>query len=192
MSYIKFYKQVALGILFLFVYVTQADAQACSTSNEVTITVVNDPSISIVGAITICSGGTATLTATPSGGTGTCTIQWQSSADGSTGWANISGANGTAYTPSSLTTTTYYRATYSCTGLDCNAATSNTQAITVNADLTIQTQPQPIIECVGGTLSMNVVANSATGTGTLSYTWEQSTTGTGSWSAAFGDRKSVV
>ena len=190
MDHLKIYKRIALGLLFFISFVAQADAQACSTSNEVTITVVNDPSISIVGTTTICSGGTATLTATPAGGTGTCTIQWQSSPNGSTGWANISGANAATYAPASLTTTTYYRATYSCTGLACDAATSNTQVITVNPDLTILTQPQPIVECVGGSLSMNVVATATTGTGTLSYLWEQSANGTSGWGAATGGTNS--
>jgi large repetitive protein len=192
MNHLKFYKIVALGLLSLLAFSNRADAQACSTSNEVTITVVNDPTISITGASTICSGGTATLTATVAGGTGTCTIQWQSSPDGSTAWANISGANGTTYAPTSLTATTYYRATYSCTGLACDAATSNTQALTVNPDLTIQTQPQPIIECVGGTLSMNVVTTGTSGTGTLSYLWEQSANGTTGWTGALGATNSAT
>ena len=191
MNHLKIYKKIVLGLFISFSFLVESVAQtACSTSNEVTITVVNDPSISISGASTICSGGTATLTAVTAGGTGTCTIQWQSSPDGSTGWANISGANGTTYAPTSLTTTTYYRAIYSCTGLDCNLATSNTQALTVNADLTIQTQPQPITECVGGSLSMNVVVTAGGGTGAITYVWEQSATGTGGWSAAVGGTNS--
>ena len=191
MNHLKIHKKIVLGLFISFSFLVESVAQtACSTSNEVTITVVNDPSISISGASTICSGGTATLTAVTAGGTGTCTIQWQSSPDGSTGWANISGANGTTYAPTSLTTTTYYRATYSCTGLDCNLATSNTQALTVNADLTIQTQPQPITECVGGSLSMNVVVTAGGGTGAITYVWEQSATGTGGWSAAVGGTNS--
>ena len=189
-NHLRILKQIALGLLFTLAFIARANAQACSTSNEVTITVVNDPSISITGASTICSGGTATLTATPAGGTGTCTIQWQSSPNGTTGWADIVGANGTTYAPTSLTATTYYRATYSCTGLACDAATSNTQTLTVNPDLAIQTQPTPIIECVGGTTSMTVTATGTTGTGTLSYVWEQSTSTTGPWAAASGGTNS--
>ena len=191
MNHLDIFKKIAFGLLLSLSFLSKMNAQ-CSTSNEVSITVVNDPTISITGAVTICSGGTATLTATPAGGTGTCTIQWQSSPDGSTGWADISGANSTTYAPVSLTTTTYYRATYSCTGTDCNSATSNVQTLTVVPNLTIQTQPQPITECVGGTTSMSVVLTGGTGTGTVSYTWEQSATGSGGWSAASGGTNSAT
>ncbi len=192
MNHLNILKKIACCFLISLSFLSKAHAQACSTSNEVTITVVNDPTISISGATTICSGGTATLTATPAGGTGTCTIQWQSSLNGSTGWTNISGAIGTTYAPTSLTTTTYYQAIYSCTGLDCNLATSNVQAITVVPNLTVQTQPQPITECIGGTTSMSVVLTGGTGTGTVSYSWEQSATGSGGWSAATGATNSAT
>ena len=191
MNQLNIFKKIAFGLLLSLSFLSETYAQ-CSTSNEVSITVVNDPTISITGAVTICSGGTATLTATPAGGTGTCTIQWQSSPDGSTGWADISGANSTTYAPVSLTTTTYYRTTYSCTGTDCNSATSNVQALTVVPNMTVQTQPQPITECVGGTKSMSVVLTGGSGTGTVAYTWEQSASGSGGWSAAPGATNSAT
>ncbi len=191
MNQFNIFKKIAFGLFLSLSFLSETYAQ-CSISNEVSITVVNDPTISITGAATICSGGTATLTATPVGGTGTCTIQWQSSANGSTGWANISGANATTYAPVFLTTTTYYRTTYTCTGLDCDFATSNTQALTVVPNMTVQTQPQPITECVGGTTSMSVVLTGGSGTGTISYTWEQSATGSGGWSAATGGTNSAT
>ncbi|MBO9571605.1 MAG: hypothetical protein J7497_05275, partial [Chitinophagaceae bacterium] len=60
----------------------------------------------------ITTGGTAsafTLTNTSGGGPGvTPTFQWESSSDEIT-WTIISGATGTTYTPSSPTSTTYYR-----------------------------------------------------------------------------------
>ena len=192
MNHLNILKKIACSFLISLSFLSEANAQACSTSNEVTITVVNDPTISISGAATICSGGTVTLTAVTAGGTGTCTIQWQSSPNGSTGWTSISGANGSTYAPISLTTTTYYQVIFSCTGLDCNLATSNVQAITVVPNLTVQTQPQSITECVGGTTSMNVVLTSGTGTGTISYSWQQSATGSGGWSAASGATNSTT
>src|SRR6187455_677262 len=59
-----------------------------------------------------CIGGTNTMTVTVSGGSGTISFQWQSSADGTTGWTNATGigAATNTYTPSSiLAGTTYYR-----------------------------------------------------------------------------------
>jgi hypothetical protein len=48
-----------------------------------------------------CIGGTNTMTVVVSGGSGTISYQWQSSADGSTGWANALGTGSTTatYTP---------------------------------------------------------------------------------------------
>src|SRR5690606_31541685 len=45
---------------------------------QVDFVIVSDPSITISGGATVCEDGSVTLTANPSGGTGTCTIQWQS------------------------------------------------------------------------------------------------------------------
>ena len=45
-NHLRILKQIALGLLFTLAFIARANAQACSTSNEVTITVVNDPSIS--------------------------------------------------------------------------------------------------------------------------------------------------
>ena len=54
----------------------------------VTVLVNPDPSISIAADVTnICTGGTSTLTATVAGGDG-CSIQWQSSPDGTT-WTTL-------------------------------------------------------------------------------------------------------
>jgi hypothetical protein len=176
-----------LSLLILLVTVgmiNQSLGQTCPVSNEITITVVPDPAISIVGATTICQGGSATLTATPTGGTATCTILWQSSPNGTTGWAAASGTNNTTtYIASGAATgTIYYRALYSCTGIGCDGATSNTQAVTVNPNLSITTQPVNIDECVGGNLGLSVVVSGAVGT--ITYLWEQSATGTGGWSNA--------
>ena len=173
-----------LLLLFTVGMVTQSSfGQTCPVSGEITITVVQDPAISITGATTICQGGTATLTATPTGGTATCTIQWQSSPSGANTWSPISGANATTYVASGAATGTIdYRATYSCTGIGCDGATSNTQSVTVNPNLTITAQPVNIDECVGGSNGLSVTVSGAVGT--ITYLWEQSTTGTGGWSNA--------
>ncbi len=102
------------------------------TSNPVTATVTADPAISIASNATVCTGGTSVLTATPSGGTDSCIIQWQSSIDNSN-WTNIPGANAATYTTPTLTTTTYYRALYTCNGNGCDGATSGSVTITVTA-----------------------------------------------------------
>jgi hypothetical protein len=78
---------------------------------------------------TICTGNSATITL--SGYTGT--IQWQQSANGTTGWANVSGgsgANAATYTTAVLASTTYYRAEVTQAGY--TAVYSNVVVITVD------------------------------------------------------------
>ena len=180
----QFTKLSLLVLMFSVSMMTQSFGQTCPVSNEITITVVQDPGITITGATTICQGGTATLTATPTGGTGGCTILWQSSTTGTSGWAAASGTNNaTTYVASGAAVgTLYYRATYTCLGIGCDPATSNTQAVTVNPNLSITSQPVNIDECVGGNLGLSVAVSGAVGT--ITYLWEQSATGTGAWSNA--------
>lgn len=99
-----------------------------ATSATITVTVNNATVGTASGGTTICPGETAALTLSSANGS----IQWQQSADGSTGWANVSGGSGATtlnYTTTTLSSTTYFRALItsgSCT------ATSNTVTVTVN------------------------------------------------------------
>jgi hypothetical protein len=198
MSHLKIYTRFALGIVCLFLcHLNEIKGQACATSNEVTITVVPDLSIQTQPQpITQCVGGSLSMNVVLTAGTGTGTIsyQWQESTTGTGGWTAASGGtNSATYTPPSTTAgTMYYRVIISATGTGCDAITSNNAQVTTIPDLTIQTQPQPITECVGGTLTMSVTATAGTGTGTLTYTWEQSTTGTGGWTGASGATNSAT
>ncbi|MFN8393937.1 MAG: HYR domain-containing protein [Bacteroidia bacterium] len=151
-----------------FVRITgTCNTTACASA---TITVAPDPTISATGAANICSGATATLTSTVSGGIGTCTVQWQSSTDNVT-FTNIPGANSTTYVTPALTATTYYRATYSCTGSSCDPATSGSFAVTVFGNL-VATSAGATTICNGGnaTLSSSVTG----GTGAITYQWQSS------------------
>lgn len=126
-------------------------------SNAETVTVVEDPSVSITGGTTICAGGEVTLTATPSGGAGDCALQWQRSTDGGTTWTDITGAILASQTVSP-TETTAYRVTYTCTGSDCDQATSNMETVTVIpgpvTDLTFESGETTETICVGTTTNI--------------------------------------
>ena len=146
--------------------------------------------------ITECVGGTTSMSVVLTGGTGTGTVSysWEQSATGSGGWsAAVGGTNSATYTPPSATAgTMYYRVIASATGDGCGSVTSANAQVDIIPNLTVQTQPQPITECVGGTTSMSVVLTGGTGTGTVSYSWEQSATGSGGWSAAVGGTNSAT
>jgi hypothetical protein len=107
---------------------------ACSSVNSAVATVIVSP-VSVGGSATatpatICTGNSTTILLT--GNTGS-TIQWQQSANGSTGWATVTGGSGgttATYTTPNLTSTTYYRAVVTSGG--CSSANSTIATITVN------------------------------------------------------------
>ena len=116
-------------------YVVCTSTPTCGSatvSNEVTVTVYPTSVGGTAAAATssLCSGSSTTVSV--SGYTGT--IQWQQSANGSTGWGNVSsgsGATSATYTTPNLSATTYYKAVI--TSGVCSSASSTTATITVNA-----------------------------------------------------------
>jgi hypothetical protein len=111
----------AAGTLQYHVLVSSTGGTGCNplTSDAASVTIVADPVVSItVPSTTICTGGNITLTASPVGGVGTCTTQWQSSADGGGSWSPIGGATGNTYN-TTLNTGLKYRAQLTCTGSGC-------------------------------------------------------------------------
>ncbi|MBK9983124.1 MAG: hypothetical protein IPP15_12005 [Saprospiraceae bacterium] len=133
-----------------------------------------------------CIGGTNTMTVV-SGGSGAISYQWQSSADGSTGWANATGLGATTntYTPSSAVAgTTYYRVLVNAANNGCDQAVSNNGIAVINPDLVVTTQPTNVSECIGGTNTMTVAITG--GSGVVSYQWQSSADGSTGWANATG------
>ncbi len=88
-------------------------------SNNVQLTIVADPSVSVgLQNTPICVGGNVTLNATRIGGIGSCTFQWQSSPNGTT-WTDIGGATLATYTTTPSATTRYRVRLFNCTGIGC-------------------------------------------------------------------------
>jgi hypothetical protein len=102
-----------------------------SANNTVTLSLNPTSAATLITANTaVCSGTGITLTLAGVSGT----IQWQQSADGSTGWTDISGATATTYATGNLTATTYYRAV--ATSGVCPSYTTNSVRVQVNAFVT--------------------------------------------------------
>src|SRR4029079_4899901 len=134
-----------------------------------------------------CIGGTNTMSVVVSGGSGTISYQWQSSADGISGWANATGGGSTTstYTPSSAVAgTTYYRVLVNAANNGCDQAVSNNAVAVISADLVGTSQPSNVNECIGGTNTMSVVVSG--GSGTISYQWQSSADGSTGWANATG------
>lgn len=168
-------------------------------------TVIADPAISgtTQPPSPICPGGSGTFTVTATGGTdGTGatirTQQWQYSANGSTGWANVIdgtptgvvyGGTGTSTSLSFSTTdgttpagTYYYRCIVGATGTDCGSVTSATLSMTVNAEAAPPTATMsPAVGCLGTSLTLINPTLGAGGAGTQTFQYS-TTSGTGGFS----------
>lgn len=163
--------------------VKNCDYSGCSdVSNIAQVAVFPDPTISISGPsnYTVCDGGSVNLNATGSGGTGACSVQWQYSTNGASGpWNDHTGATATsnAFNSGPLTTTTWFRATRTCTGSGCYGE-SNFVRVDVYNDPQILTAGGGTI-CTGGDISLGAFFTSAP---SCSPRWQKSTTGpSGPW-----------
>lgn len=135
---------------------------------------------------TICEGGTTTFTTSPTGSIAPYTYQWQTSANGVTGWADISGQTNASFTTNSALTTGeyYFRVMVSST---CTQVTSNVAKLTIIADPVVTTQPTGNTICSGNTHTMTVAATTTnTAAGTIGYQWQSSVNGTSGWTNVSG------
>jgi hypothetical protein len=115
------------------------------------------------------------MTATPTGGTGTVSYQWQSGT-ASTSMSDISGATNTTYAPGVISTTTYYRAIASFTGSGCDAATATAIAKTLYPPLSpgsLTTTSTTV--CAGATVAAISPSAPSGGNGTYTYQWKEGT-----------------
>ena len=157
-----------------------------AVSNAVKITV--DPAVTapaISADQTICMGSTPMQIggAAASGGSAAATAvyKWESSANGTTGWAIISGATVKDYSPSVSTGTTYYRR--SDTKGICIAAVSNVVKITVDPAVTTPVISADQQICSGSSPAQltGAIAGGGATAATAAYKWELSSTGTSGW-----------
>lgn len=157
----------------------------CTAMTSTTVTVNSTPSVSALPNQTICTGGTAILTANVSGGSGTASYQWQESTDNAT-WGNVvggSGATSLSYTTAVLTTNKYYRIIVTQSPSTCSA-TATSALITVVADPTINVTTTAAVVCTGGAVTLNATPNG--GTGTCTIQWQSSPTATTNWTNISG------
>jgi hypothetical protein len=165
----------------------------CTTLNSASqqITVVAQPSITITrtpvnGIIGI--GGAAELLAAPVGGTGTCTVKWQSGPSSNGPWTDIPGATNNLYVaPTASIGTIHYRVLRECTGGNGACITASaTTSITVNTQpsVSITSNSQSNTGCTGATIILT--ANTANSSGNCTISWKRRLVGDTPWSASLG------
>ena len=172
------------GALTQTTYFRRVDSDACGRSANSNVITVNVNPVVNPGTVsspqTLCNGAAvAAFTDTPpSGGNGTFTYQWQSSADNIT-FANIVGAVSNTYGSGSLVATTYFRRTVSSCASSVNTPSI---AVTIYPSTSITTQPVNYSDCVGATATFNVAA-----VGNITnYQWYESTNTGGVFTAIPG------
>ncbi|MDO6433190.1 DUF6443 domain-containing protein [Flavitalea sp. BT771] len=107
-----------------------------------------------------------------SGGNGTYTYQWQTSADNA-GWTNISGANAPAYQPAGLTSTAWFRVVVTSNGVSANSSAAK---VNVYAGLTPGlVSPSNITVAYGTNIGLLTVTPATGGNcgGSYSYLWQR-------------------
>lgn len=171
-------------------YTVRGVTDDCQSAPQ-TITITVTPTLTqgvITGATQYCQtpGGIGTaLSSTVSGGVTAKSYRWEQSTNGSSNWEPAENTNtGASYTPSiSEAGTMYYRRVVesgSCVSLGEPVAVTVTPAITN----TITTADQVV--CSNETIGQLAGVVSGGNPGDVSYQWEQSATGTGSWTNALG------
>jgi hypothetical protein len=109
----------------------------------------------------------------PSGGNGTYLFQWQSSAD-NVSWTNIDGATLAYYSPSALTTNTWFRRLVSSG--TCSAQSIPSVLISVNPELTPGYIGSDQTICYNTIpVPLNQLNSPTGGTGIYTYQWQSST-----------------
>ena len=141
------------------------------TSALATAIVVVDPTISIqpIPAQSICVGGNIAnaLTVTATGGTGTTSYQWNTSA------GPISGATNQSYNPPPFNTVGAftYNVTITLSGNGCNVVASQNAIVDVIADPVVSIQPISASYCQNGSPVTPLSVSATGGLGTFSYQW---------------------
>lgn len=171
---------------------------SCGTVNSSAATLTVNSSITITGnpsSVTICEGTNTSFTVAASG-TG-LNYQWQVSTNGGGSWTNV--VNGGVYGGATSQTLTITGATPAMNSYQYRAVVSNppcADGISTAATLTINTfpvitaQPQNTTICEGGNVNFSVTAT--TGVGVLSYQWQISTNGGGTYSNIVGATSSSL
>ncbi|WMX15617.1 gliding motility-associated C-terminal domain-containing protein [Aureispira sp. CCB-E] len=138
-------------------FVTQADANSCeSSATTVTVTVTPSPTAPTAAGTAICSGNTATLTATGAGGM----LTWYNDATGTT----VLG-NGASFTTPTLTQNTTYYVQEMNTTTGC-MSTLTAVVVTVNPLPTMPSSGTSVMVCAGEDVILTAVGS---GTGDLVF-----------------------
>ena len=162
----------------MFVPVLENCANGCNTTpaTPVTVSVSSNPVVTVSGPTAVCGGSNFTLTATATPGTGTCAIEWFTSASPTGPWVTT-GVTGATLMTSLASGSQSYQAVYSCTGAGCNPSSA---VHTVTAGMMAATMtPTTQTICAGTSANLNLTITGSNATPyTVTYTVNNTATTT--------------
>ena len=179
-AYLNFTAAAAFSGLLFRCIVTDAKGSAV-TSDAAVFTLIGAPAISRQPAdVSAASGDTAVFSVAVSGGSGTLSYQWQTSADGGASWSSTSLNGCRTATLSFSAIRSRDGRLFRCVVTDGSGRSVTSRAATLRVDLlTLVQQPVSLTVPSGKTASFTVKA--AGGSGALSYQWQTSTDGGSRW-----------
>lgn len=169
-------------------------SSVCTDATSNTITVTVNPLLTsgtVAASQSFCIAGDPaafTETVAASGGDGSYSYQWQSSSDNIT-FTNISGATANVYDAPTVSSTTYFRRTVSSSV--CTSVNSNVLTITVLNGLANNTIAADQTICTNTAPAALTGSTPTGGTGSYTYLWESSTTGSSGYAAASGTNTNI-
>ncbi|HRF42550.1 MAG TPA: cohesin domain-containing protein, partial [Saprospiraceae bacterium] len=169
---------------------TVRDLENTEASAMTTVLVSPTATLQVAPAATsVCAGAFVVLTATPSGGSGTCTYRWQIATGPNGPWLDMSSNwNGPELYPATLGwtigTTHYYRAIYTCSGSLCATATSDPVSVSVAAIPAVSISPATNFVCQNEPLTLQATVSG--GTGNCDIQWLSGPTTSGPWTPVPG------
>jgi hypothetical protein len=156
----------------------------CGSYDDVVITRAAPLSIlSNLNDLNQCVGGNQSLTVTVSGGASVFTYTWQTSKD-NVNWTDVTGATGSTFTPSSLSSdTSFYRVKISTAALGCTEVTSATAKVQVLPKPTVRVTANNNAVCNGANITLTAELNGGVG---CSIQWQNSTDRGSTWNDISG------
>ena len=145
--------------------VTITSFAGCSVTRNTLVTVNPDPAVSVTGDASVCSGGTATLNAVVTGGTGVITYQWKNTAD-------IPGATSSSYITPPITVNQSYRVSVQASGAGCDVVTSANFNVSVASAPSVSVGVAKAEICEGQPAVLTAIVSGLSGT--PSYQWQSS------------------
>ncbi|WP_422361270.1 hypothetical protein [Reichenbachiella sp.] len=158
--------------------VTSSSGCGTKYSNVIQVTIHQDLTAgSISNAQTLCYGGDPapiSSTSVAAGGTNLSYIWQRSTTNSASGYSDISGTNSSAFDPSALTQTTWFRRKVT-SGSGCGTQYTNAIEVTIHEELDAGEIGSEQSICQNGDPEIFTNISAASGGTSLTYQWQQST-----------------